>query len=184
MKNDFTDSNSHPEKLKNAKLIVFAVMIVAPIVLSVPLHFLYELTNCPFIALFSPTNESVAEHAKIIIYPVSISTVILYFVLKRSMRLSPARFFTASITYALTAEYFMVTMFYFVFYALGLPSTLWAHILLEIVSVIIGSILGYHIYKYGNPKYGLPIAITMYAITFILMCVFTFLPPEVPLFIS
>lgn len=182
MKNACLEKSSDTKK--NISFTVLLAMLVAPIILSVPLHFLHNFINCPFIALFSPVNESVAEHAKIIIYPVVISSVILFFVLRRATPLDPKRFFTAGITNALTAEYFMVTMFYFIFYALGVPSALWAHIVLEVISMTIGLILGYHIYKYGNPKYGLPIVVTMFSITVILMSIFTFLPPNVPLFIS
>lgn len=172
------------EKSNKIKLTLLTVMLVTPVIISVPLHFLHDLINCPFIAVFSPINESVAEHAKIIIYPVAIASVILYAVLRKPLRIPPNKFFTATLVNALASEYFMVVFFYFIFYGLGIPSSLFAHIVLEVVSMSFGLISGYHICKKGNPKIGLPITITIFSITVILMTVFTFLPPNAPIFIS
>lgn len=50
------------------------------LILGTLLHFTYEWSgNCAFVGLFSPVNESVWEHSKLIITPIIIFTIIEYF---------------------------------------------------------------------------------------------------------
>lgn len=170
------------DKSKKLKCAVWAGAAVIPIIISAPLHFLYSLTGCPFIAVFSPVNESVGEHAKIILYPILISSCTLYAVLRRPRNLRADKYFASALSYALSAEYAMVTLYYLVFCGFGLADKLPYHIALEVVSVAIGLSIGCHIYKNGNPKYGLPVSIALLAITVALMTVFTFVPAPIPLY--
>ena len=57
--------------------------ILLTILLGCIFHFLYDFSEQnPFTALIAPVNESVWEHLKLLFFPIFISTIIQYYVIK------------------------------------------------------------------------------------------------------
>lgn len=146
------------------------------------LHFTYEWSGSnPIIALFSPVNESVWEHLKLLFFPMMIYAIYEYFSYGKDIpNFIPAKFI--SILFGLS---FIVIVYYTYVGILGKNIT-WVDISLFFVSVLLSYLINYLIlntegFTSDIAKYISIIGLTMIATLFIL---YTNNPPNIPLFLD
>lgn len=149
-------------------------------------HFLYDVLGGVIAQVFAPINESLAEHVKIIFYPCLIWWLVTYLSFKKSINLAPYKWFTSAFISTFTSISILVMLFCFIFYGLAVKiDNLPLHLVIETVSLLVGQWVGYHVYIVGKGKkmafwfWGLIIVLIS-----ILIGVFSFIPPCVPIYIS
>ncbi len=173
---------SDDKTLKQWK-ISWALSVLVMVCASALQHFLYDWTHCPFIGLWSPVGESIAEHDKLMFYPILMWWIIMFFAFRKKKEINATAWFTSagiSATVALS----LMTVFYCTFFmGFAWPQKLPLHIMFEILSFIIAQLVGYHLYKNMKPsRLILALSILQAAAVIILMAVLTFYPPNSPAF--
>ena len=141
------------------------------------LHFLYDLLPSPLTALFSPINESVWEHLKLLFWPMLLGAIFL----SRRSRNRP-RLWSAFFAALLAAPTFLLTAFYSL-KAVGVEG-LGLDIALYFVSMFAGYWLAWVLYRRKRPETAggwLLMAVIVYGASLIL---FTFAAPPLPIFQS
>ncbi|SHJ51814.1 DUF6512 family protein [Parasporobacterium paucivorans] len=144
-------------------------------------HFLYDLSgNSPIIGAISAVNESVWEHQKMVLLPVT-SWWVLYFLIKgKKNQINKRNWFTglaASLGVSILAIPFS---FYFYSGAFGV-SLIIVDVFILLLAVAAGQCIGIHLYKHstGLPLYASIILIILIILIFI---IFTFNAPHLPWF--
>lgn len=143
------------------------------------LHFAFDLFKKMYvIGLFSPVNESVWEHLKIVFYPTVIWFMILYFTLNLDIKK-----LLISLTISILVSTFTILAIYYIYTgAFGKQS-----VVIDIIAYLIGTSLGQYIalHAYINLKdkliYIIIAVIFLFLFLFALIY-FTFNPPHLPLF--
>ncbi len=158
-----------------------AIGAIFIIILGTLWHFIYEWSNNTFlIGLFTPVNESVWEHLKMVLFPSIIFAFIEYKFIK-----SYANNFIIGITVSIiTAMIFIVTMHYTYTFFLD-KSIPVIDIIIFIASIILGQYVGYNIMTAKD--YPKPISALSFLILFsivIIFMIFTVFPPELPIFLD
>jgi len=153
--------------------------ILFTLILGTLLHFFYEWSGeNPFVALFSPVNESVWEHLKLLFFPAFLYTLFEVIVL---FKIS-GRFLTARIAGVLLGMFFIVSAF-FTYTGISGRSFLVMDILIFIISVLI-AFCSSRYFEVHCPGLHLPL-LANYALLLLLVIFFfsfTFSPPGLPLF--
>jgi len=153
--------------------------ILFTLILGTLLHFFYDWSGGnPFVALFSPVNESVWEHLKLLFFPAFLYTLFEIIVL---FKIS-GRFLTARISGVLVGMFFMVAAF-FTYTGISGRSFLLMDILIFIASVLI-AFCSSRYFEVHCPGLHLPL-LANYALLLLLVIFFfsfTFSPPGLPLF--
>ena len=160
--------------------------VIVALVLSALQHFLYELIPLGIVKIFAPCSESLAEHVKIVFYPMLIWWVFTYIIFRKAKGINVYKWFTATFVATFSAISLLVMQFSVIFYgfALTMDST-FEHILIEIVSFVLSFRLGFHVYKHAKEnKIFFIIGACVIGIIAILMGVFAYYPPQVPIFIA
>lgn len=144
------------------------------------LHFLYDWTNSPVVAFFSAVNESTWEHLKLLFFPAFVFSVIeSKFLLK-----SYPNFWQTKLIGIVTGLVLIPALFYTYNGAFG-KSPDWLNIVFFLIVVVFVFYLETKIF---NPKpstrFRRIFAIIALCIIAILFGVFTFLPPQIPLFLD
>jgi hypothetical protein len=153
------------------------------IILSFPLHYLYEWSgNSTIVGIFAPVNESVWEHLKLTFWPMLIWWLTGYFIFAGKHTISAASWFTACAAAEIACMLIIVSFYYTYTGALGIES-----IVLDIFSLILGvilsQILALHIYNNISPsRYCLNNSIIILVLLALAFIVFTFNPPPLPIF--
>lgn len=164
----------------SAKRNVLAVEIIGTlfiIVLGSAFHFTYELSgNNPVVGSISAVNESVWEHLKLVFWPSLIWMLIALYPLKNAVN----NFFPAKAIGAYVMVIFIPAVFYT--YTAFTESNLFVDIGSFIAAVIIGQIVSYRLYRYRLPKIAETAAIIAMILLAIAFVVFTFYPPQLPIF--
>jgi hypothetical protein len=142
------------------------------------LHFCYELSNDNIlVALFSPVNESIWEHLKLLFFP-SIFTLILANILN----INDGNYLLVKLKGIIIGLLFIIVFYYTYTGILGFSITI-----LDILSFYISCIISYiytkkHYNKYATyNKFILYLIILLISIIFI---IFTFIPIHINLFID
>lgn len=158
--------------------ICSAIGFFAVCLAGVLLHFTYGWTNQNYIVgLFSPVNESIWEHMKLIYFPMLIFFMIEYVFLYRSM----PRLFRADIIGILTGTLLIPVIFYTSLGILG------AHYLaLDILIFIICAAVGFYargrsLLLPGRKKYTFFYFLCTLALG-VCFLIFTYYPPSISLF--
>ncbi|MCX8131561.1 MAG: DUF6512 family protein [Clostridia bacterium] len=149
------------------------------------MHFVYEWSgNLTAVGIFSPVNESVWEHLKLTFWPMLIWWISGYYLLNKRGKISAAQWFSSCTAAELVCPMVIVSFFYSYTGALGIES-----LILDIFSLFLGIIaaqsFSLHLYKnaeFGN--YCLYISITTLALLAAAFTIFTFTPPQLPLFMD
>lgn len=171
------------QKFKNVCLF-WLLPVTVCFGLSGLLHFLYECIPCPFIATFSPVNESVWEHLKIVFYPFLIVWLGLFLICKK-YKPSARRATSAAAFGALLSCFLVLNFFYLVHSGFGLGSSLAADLIIEVVSLLVGQLFSLHLYKRAKESIITFIVAVILLIAFaIILDVFSFIQPKCPVFIS
>jgi hypothetical protein len=166
-----------PSAKRNA-LVIESVGTLFIITLGSAFHFTYELSgNNPIVGSFSAINESVWEHLKLAFWPALIWMLIVWYPLKNSVN----NFFPSKAI----GVYIMVLFIPAIFYlhtAITGESIFLIDLDSFIAAVVIGQMVSYKLYRYKLPKkskIGAIIAMALLAIAFV---IFTFYPPQLPIF--
>ena len=154
------------------------IAVIICLILGTLLHFTYEWSGRNMIvSLFSAVNESTWEHLKLVFYPMFLMAAIGYFIIgKRSNN-----YWTAQTVGIITAIVFIIVFFYTY---TGVSGTNFAPV--NIGSFIIAILLGQYItYKLliSRKSYNAEIiSIIFLLILFLSFMLYTFNPPQIPLF--
>lgn len=163
--------------MKNLSLVCLAGLTFTA-VLGTLLHFVYDWTGNIAFAPFSAVNESTWEHMKILFFPMLVFALI------------QAKFYAKE-----TSSFWQIKLFGTIFGLLLVPVLFytlngafgdypdWINILIFFVSAFFTYLLEYFLFKYGySSKLPACIAITVLIVIGLAFAVFTFLPPQIPLF--
>ena len=147
-------------------------------VLGVILHFAYGLSKKNLIVgLFSPVNESVFEHSKLLLVPLVLFWLTSYFFLKN---IDVNNYFFAMLVSIVFSIMFMISFYYTYKEIIG-NRYFFIDVLDLLLALFIGQLLANHIYEYGK---GIPFiaSISLIAVIFISYVYLTFKPFKLPLF--
>lgn len=140
-------------------------------------HFLYEWSGKNFfVGLFTPVNESVWEHIKLLFFPFLICMIIEYFMYGHEKR-----GFIFSSTSGLLAGLIFIPAAFYTYTGIVGKEYFIVDILIFFLSVIISFRLGR--FKEGNFTKDFSAFIILLCLT-VLFAGFTVYPPDSPLFIS
>ncbi len=147
-------------------------------VLGTLLHFLYDWTDITFIALFSAVNESIWEHMKILFFPMLIFAVFE----SRYFAKEYENFWCAKLIGILVGITIIPVMYYTYTGALGVSAD-WFNIVIFYIAAAVAYIIETQLMKSDknfckSPK----MAIIVLCIVAVVFVIFTFVPPEIPLF--
>lgn len=160
--------------LKRWQIIVTIICLIV----GTFLHFTYELSNYnQIVGLFSAVNESVWEHLKLLVFPMTIVSVIGAFAIKKYSK----NYWLSQVLGIITAMLFVVIFFYTYTGIIGKNIAI-----LDIGSFVVGIILGefvtYKILK-SKKEYKAEVPSVLLLIVIILsFIIFTIYPPIIPLF--
>ena len=142
-------------------------------ILGTLLHFAYEFSGENyFVGLFTPVNESVWEHMKLLFFPM------LVFSLFSKEKLSPALMLgTLSGTFLIPVLFYTYTGF------LGFNIG-FIDILIFYISVIFAFYVSYKSSQNKSFEKYKGMIFTLICILFVLFIVFTVFPPQLPIFIA
>lgn len=173
------DTSCTPCAVKNWILLGIPLLFV----IGSFMHFAYDLSGESIIVgIFAPVNESVWEHLKMSFWPMLIWWVVGYFVLRNRTCVSKSKWIVGCATAIIVCPLVIVSFYYTYTGALGIES-----LILDIFSLFLGitiaQITALHIYNYSNPGiYCVLIAFMIIVLMAIAFIVFTFSPPQIPLF--
>lgn len=144
-------------------------------------HFFYEWSGRnPIAGIFSPYNESVWEHLKLLFFPVLFYSAFQYFHIGRNFH----GFMTGKLLGILTGMLFIVVIFYLYSSIVG-HSVMWIDISLFFLGVALCFGISY-IFTINNrcPWYIDLISAILLLVIFLCFYIFTFFPPDLTLFRS
>lgn len=158
-------------------LIVYALAFV--------FHFMYEWSGGnSFVGLFSATNESVFQHTKILFFPFVILSIIEYIIIGKDIAkfASVKKYFTIKALIAVLMAVMIIVFHYAYTGVIGYHIAI-VDIILTFVYALIGGLLSYClIVSKKNTEKLFPLAMVLFALTFLSMLVFTYYPPKLLLF--
>lgn len=143
-------------------------------------HYIYEWSgNNFFVSLISPVNESIWEHLKLVLLPMTLYWAI--FKLFNTNVSTDKWFFSLFIS--LIASMLSITIFYYTYTGAFGMELLSLDIFSLFLGISIGHILGIHFYKYAI---SIPTSISVILILalFVVFGIFTIYPPNLPIFLS
>ncbi len=165
--------------MKNKLLALEILGAVFVIVIGAIFHFIFEWSNqwLPLGAI-APVNESVWEHLKLVFWPLVFFSIIEYFLLKKDAH----NFVLSRLVAIIIAELTILITFYSYTAILG-TEILLVDILSFIIGVVLGYLVSYKILKFKTaPNWSTIISLVAIILLGIIFVVFTYLPPEIPLF--
>ena len=141
------------------------------------LHFTYDLSNAnKIIGIFSPINESIWEHLKLVFFPMLITIMFGYPCLKDTYK----NFLLVKTKQALLSQLIIVVFYYTYTGILGIDIAL-VNITCFIVAIIIGHIYSYNKLNNNSTNYNKFSSIIL-IINTLLFLLFTFNPPLLNIF--
>ncbi len=143
------------------------------------LHFLFELTgNKMAIGLFSPVNESIWEHLKLLYFPMLLFSVIEYRIVGKKVKGFWDRKFLGTVLGVL-----LILTFYYTYTGIFGRSLDWLNILIFFVAAAFVYAFETWLFCHGNvlPYCNLAAPVLLVGIS-VIFFVFTFFPPKIPLF--
>ncbi|MBE6696483.1 MAG: hypothetical protein E7587_08535 [Ruminococcaceae bacterium] len=143
------------------------------------LHFLYEWTGSRFAALFSGVNESTWEHMKLIFFPMLLFALIE----SRFIEKDFCSFWCIKLKGILLGLFLIPIIFYTVNGAFG-RSPDWFNISIFFIAAAIAYFYETVLFKKDTPCKHKKAAIALLSAIAIAFWVFTFYPPQIPLFLD
>lgn len=142
------------------------------------LHFLYDLTDSTFSALFSAVNESTWEHMKLLFF----SMLIFAIFQSRYFAKDYDNFWCAKLIGILVGLAVIPIIYYTYTGALGVSAD-WFNILIFFIAAAVSYIVETQLIK-RDKCFGISsiLAIIILCVITLLFFVFTFAPPKIPLF--
>jgi hypothetical protein len=166
---------------RNKKVLISTIIaFVVATAFGVFLHFTFELSGKNyFVALFSPVNESIWEHLKLLFFPFLFTAAVEYFI----YGIRTHNFFSAKLVGIVSALFYVVSMYYTVVGAFGTNSQ-FMNISIFVIGTAIAYLIPYrllHKNGFGGGFYETLAVICFAAIT-LAFFVFTFKVPMLPIF--
>ena len=174
----------HNKRNNSLKIITFLGILFISFV-GCLFHYLYELSGKQsFVSIVSPVNESVWEHLKIAFYPTILWYILSYFLMARKKRIPFSSWFFSSVLSSLVSTVFIVVFYYTYTGAFAIQS-----LILEIASLFLGVILAQmlslYVFQRANLRYYHHIISTLVFVSYLTaFVVFTFIPPQYPIFMD
>ena len=154
------------------------ITVIICIILGIFLHFTYEGSGeNKLVGLFSAVNESTWEHLKLIYYPTVLIGIIGYFIIEKKTN----NYWLAQTIGIIVAITFIVTFFYTYRGVLGKNIDA-LNIGSFFVAVILGEFVTYKILKFRKTYNAEIVSIIFLVILFFSFILYTFYPPQIPLF--
>ena len=159
------------------KFIVFG--IIFSLIFGTVLHFVYEWSGSnSIVGLFSPVNESVWEHLKLLYYPMSIWVIYGYFKYGKKNR----NYFLSAIIGFICGAVIIPLLFYAYFFF-----TEKSYLVIDIIIYIIGTCTSFLLMSYIFKNYNFRClsaraGILIWELFFALFAIFTIYPPDLSLF--
>lgn len=152
---------------------VFWVIIVGSL-----LHFTYEWSgDLAFIGMFSPVNESVWEHLKLGYFSLTFFMLIEYWILRNKT----SSYFIAKTTGIISMTMFILIVHY-AYEFIAKKNNAVLDVVIFIVGAIIMQIISMNIMKMKFSRKAESISFALFIAIGILFVVFTFNPPNLPIF--
>lgn len=145
------------------------------------MHFIYDISGRnPVSGLIAPANESVWEHAKMVVWPVILWWVLYDWFWGRKVGTDKNRWYGGALLALSVALIVMPMLYYFYTEAFG-TEFLWVDILILLLSLLSGQMAGLHAYRHGR---GIPhrIVLLLFTAIILLFMLFTLFPPHIPWF--
>lgn len=150
-------------------------------IISACMHSLYKLTGeNKILAAFFPMNESVWEHLKMILLPIILWWSIYYLVNGKIYDINKRKWFTGALVSLIISLITVPLLYYFYTGVFGIESVI-IDIIILFLAVLIGQLMGLYVYKRCkgiNYKF----CIIVFIILILLFVLFTYFPPELPIF--
>lgn len=155
-----------------------ALGVVALTVVGVLWHFAYDWSGgSRLVAAVAPVNESVWEHLKLVVIPVTLLGLV-----EMASRVDRRRLWWAKLVEIVVACCFIVAFFYTYTGALGVESTVAVDIPSYIVAVSLGQWISYRLLVSRRRAVRLWVSAGGIAVLLVGFGIVTFAPPHVPLF--
>jgi hypothetical protein len=154
-------------------------------IIGAHMHFAYEWSGkSTIIGIFAPVNESVWEHLKMSFWPMLIWWVVGFSILTKRINISASGWFVSCAVAEVICCIVIVSFYYTYTGAFGIES-----IILDVFSlflgITVGQLMALHVYKYAkNSKHFFPYAIAILMLMGAAFIIFTFCPPQIPLFME
>lgn len=162
--------------LKDKKRLYIICFIFLTIIGSL-LHFAFDITNSTFVGLFTPVNESIWEHFKLVLVPSTLFVLILILLKKDVLNSSLLSFCLSFVSTCIFIYVYMLVYDY-----MGLEHTVISSILLYIISMAICFTLIY-IFSTSSSFAGTNmLGIILLFMIYLLFIVLTLFPPELDIF--
>ena len=162
--------------LKKIKIIsVFGILA-----LSFGLHFLYQILPNTFTAMFSPVNESIWEHQKLLFTSVILYGVVDYLLLQK-YKIKYNNFYISLFVSAFIIIPIFLLMYLPLYFKIG--QSMFMNIFIMFIAIIISQFISYKILNTYNDSYSKNlISIGLIGICFIIFSYFTYYPIKTKIF--
>ena len=165
--------------LMNKKLIKLGFLFF-PFILSFLVNYLYQLIPFPIFTIYSPINESIFEHTKLVFTPLILTYLIFYFLFKNKINLktylSSLIISIAIGIISMLAIYYFFTLFFY-----EVPALI--NILLLLISLVFSQYIASYTYKRGI-SWSIEISIYSLITMTVLLILLTINPPYLEFFID
>ena len=166
---------------KQQKWLLLGIPVI--FLVAAAFHFVFDITGeNKVVGLFVPVNESVWEHLKMLVLPIILWWSVYYIVRGEKLGIDKNKWFFGCLVALITALLFQLAFFYTYSQALGIES-LALDILDTMLSVMIGQLVGMHVYRYSKGINWVVSIIILVGIVF-MFAWFTLNTPELPIFLS
>lgn len=164
-------------------LVIFSIVILS--VVSSLMHFAFAFSGkSAVVALVCPVNESVWEHLKLMFFPLLVWWVVVYFIKRNKCNINLEKWIVSAATSLVVAPLMVILLFYAYTGAFGIESVV-IDILMVPLCFFIAIIVGAAVYNRLNPdKVLVAISIAVIVAIFAMFIVFTFAPPQLPIFLD
>lgn len=172
-------------KSSSPTLKSFTLWSIFTIILGVIFHFIYDLSSNSFlIGLFFPINESIWEHLKLVLLPITIFGIIYSYIHKENSNIINNFWYYISMSVILSMLIIPISHYTYKFIFKSVPDFI--NIIIYILSIIISF---YYLYKNVSNEYINPSSknknstgIILITILFLTFIIFTIYPPRLELF--
>ena len=166
--------------LKKYSILTYEIVsTILVIILGVTLHYVYDWSNNnTLVGIFSPIDESIWEHLKLLFFPMTLLTIIVYLLKGKDI----PNYLCSKILGIILSMIFTVIAFYTYSGILGRNYT-FIDISLFFIAVLLGQAVAYRKIKAGS-ECNTQIAWRILVLVFMLFIIFTFVKPGIGLFMD
>lgn len=162
------------------KNFIYLISILV-FLMSFVLHFIYDWTGeSVIVGAFAPIDESIWEHTKLSFFPLLVLYSVYYIVCYKKTDIDKEKWFTCMLLNVLISVLLIPMLYYFINSGFGIENT-FVNIMVLLVSLVIGSLISAHFYKYGRGiNFVLSVCIAVFLIFIYIL--FTFSKVNLPMF--